>query len=970
MPLIKSGSKQAVSTNIREMVAAGHPRAQAIAAALSTARRYGKADGGEVSRLKGDLRTTNFPTIDKHELSGSYKLNNDYDLIGKAHILPEPSHRGIPTLTPETNWGASIGIRKNFADGGDTGDLEPELADDAYSAAAARIRRKYAPAAEERPTRLKALGEGMIQGIQTPGALMKQNPYPAGSEEADFYDTQNKEIANQWGPSMALGMVGGSTPFRPAKTLGSGMGKPASWEHAVNDADFADAFPQFSKPATQEGPKTFLSEPEAGRPSDLELGKAEFQKYKAELGVKDGLKEIQNYADSQPPFSHNHELDPHNFDINPTIKKVGDQLGSNPGGTYNLWGLNHYIKEAKSVDHALNEVLTNKLYHAADVNVPDIDYGTMGGKPVTASSMIEGVKPLSHLKEIPGFDAKKFDGLHNNFVVDAWLGNRDVVGDDFSNIVGHKYGLYRIDQGGGLRYRAQGEPKTDFGPKVTELETMRDKKYAAGQIFHDITDESIIKGAKRVAKISTNKIKTLVDKYGPVDPVERAKLAETLLGRQQHIIQYATKLEEKNAPKKAIQKAGTKAALNIATTTDDFVFHHPNTYPIEEAGNAAVKGYGDNAQKIQERWDAKAPKLAESWRKIQEARNPFTDNTYHGTFEWRGEYPDSSRFYSATDPDMAGSYVGISGTGLKPHHTINSIQNGTAPQILPLKINPRDYHVYDAKGGEWGDHNHKAIADAEKQGKKGVIVKNVIDYMSSNSGQKPADVYISFDPKNNPTIKSRFAKFDPSKWHLPELLASGAAMIAAPGSFDQLMGKDMKNDQVAKTARKYAGGGDVPWFARQAAKSTSHFGAGYLSSSVPGRTDKLPISVPSGAYVVPADIVSSMGQGNSNAGAQILSKMFTTGPLGIGGRSSGPKIGMASRLKAGRPGKGGKSSFADGGATPPVDIIAAGGEYVIPWKLSIILATEIWIWAIESSTHLSPICVPRPLKPSRSSPAR
>jgi hypothetical protein len=41
MPLIKSGSRAAVSQNIREMVAAGHPKRQAVAAALSTADKYG-----------------------------------------------------------------------------------------------------------------------------------------------------------------------------------------------------------------------------------------------------------------------------------------------------------------------------------------------------------------------------------------------------------------------------------------------------------------------------------------------------------------------------------------------------------------------------------------------------------------------------------------------------------------------------------------------------------------------------------------------------------------------------------------------------------------------------------------------------------------------------------------------------------------------------------------------------------------
>lgn len=98
-----------------------------------------------------------------------------------------------------------------------------------------------------------------------------------------------------------------------------------------------------------------------------------------------------------------------------------------------------------------------------------------------------------------------------------------------------------------------------------------------------------------------------------------------------------------------------------------------------------------------------------------------------------------------------------------------------------------------------------------------------------------------------------------------------------------------------RIADKYASGGAVH--------------EGFLHSPVPGRTDKLPIDVAGGSYILPADHVAALGQGNSIAGADIVNRMFKMGPYG------------ASR--AGR--------FAEGGAAgAPVSIIAAGGEIAIP----------------------------------------
>lgn len=129
------------------------------------------------------------------------------------------------------------------------------------------------------------------------------------------------------------------------------------------------------------------------------------------------------------------------------------------------------------------------------------------------------------------------------------------------------------------------------------------------------------------------------------------------------------------------------------------------------------------------------------------------------------------------------------------------------------------------------------------------------------------------------------------------------------------------------TARKYADGGATPWYVRQEARNLGH--QGLLKSTVPGRTDKLPIGVKNGSYIIPSDIVSALGQGNTDAGGEILHNMFTSGPQGM---KPMKRAGGSRRVTARLP-KGAKISVgkADGGSVnQTIPIIAAGGEWIVP----------------------------------------
>lgn len=149
-------------------------------------------------------------------------------------------------------------------------------------------------------------------------------------------------------------------------------------------------------------------------------------------------------------------------------------------------------------------------------------------------------------------------------------------------------------------------------------------------------------------------------------------------------------------------------------------------------------------------------------------------------------------------------------------------------------------------------------------------------------------------------------------------------MVAAGHPQNQAVAASLRN------AREYgahmaSGGFTAPMGEHVAARQM--FREGFLHSSVPGRTDKLPISVAGGSYVLPADHVAALGQGNSLAGANIVNKMFRMGPYGStatplrGSKVSVPHLNLTPKVaKAGGGGAGAN----------PTPIIAAGGEIVIP----------------------------------------
>jgi len=157
------------------------------------------------------------------------------------------------------------------------------------------------------------------------------------------------------------------------------------------------------------------------------------------------------------------------------------------------------------------------------------------------------------------------------------------------------------------------------------------------------------------------------------------------------------------------------------------------------------------------------------------------------------------------------------------------------------------------------------------------------------------------------------------------------------GDFTNVFGGDeaqgrKKGGRVKKKRGKYAHGGSPDAIPSAMKKSevgpVSYFGnapaasekvhVGPIHSPVAGRTDHLPVHVPSGAYVIPADIISAMGEGNTMAGFKVANTIFSKIPGMQGLPGADAQLGLPEKR-------------AMGGATygSPVPVVVAGGEYVI-----------------------------------------
>jgi hypothetical protein len=129
-------------------------------------------------------------------------------------------------------------------------------------------------------------------------------------------------------------------------------------------------------------------------------------------------------------------------------------------------------------------------------------------------------------------------------------------------------------------------------------------------------------------------------------------------------------------------------------------------------------------------------------------------------------------------------------------------------------------------------------------------------------------------------------------------------------------------------------GNEMPWWERQDARIADiPFHGGLIGGSGGGRTDQIPMSVPSGSHVLPADSVSGAGQNATQSGALNIIHALRIGPWGVPDpqeiKGHGPPHAPAA---VHLPGESGIDEAKRGGTSGPrrVSVLVASGEIAIP----------------------------------------
>jgi hypothetical protein len=223
----------------------------------------------------------------------------------------------------------------------------------------------------------------------------------------------------------------------------------------------------------------------------------------------------------------------------------GAKIGSDAQGR--RWLSKAYGGDA---DRVATELVSNAVYRVMGADAATAGRGEFNGKPTVTYPLIDAHP--EHLTFHKNGPSKEF-GRH--FMTDALLANWDVAGLEDDNVLWTPDGRsVRVDQGGTLEFRAQGQKK-EFGPVPREVWSML-APGAQGRRSSHVTVSGLKQQARDIGKqLNDKKIDALIDAAPFADAEMRERVRKNLKARVAWMRRFAAGKETVHFPLDLAQEA-------------------------------------------------------------------------------------------------------------------------------------------------------------------------------------------------------------------------------------------------------------------------------------------------------------------------------------------------------------------------------------------------------------------------------
>lgn len=276
---------------------------------------------------------------------------------------------------------------------------------------------------------------------------------------------------------------------------------------------------------------------------------------------------------------------PESLDDLEPLRKLGGSTGAilvrnkKTGGQF-------VMKRGNSPEHIREEFTADEIYRSLNIPVPEARLYQDAKGPVKLARFVEGTTLNDYLRTAKKAQAETvLAKLREGFSADALLGNWDVAGLALDNILVDKNGIpWRIDNGGSLRFRAQGARKTSdqWNPCATDIWTMRDTALnpSTAKIFEKLTIYDI---GRQIAAINEAAILSIVTE--DMRSLLAARLANMKAIAAKALEYEATNFKPQYADSVTKHMMGLRKANAFARMADNLTLTHPGSViPVDKNG--------------------------------------------------------------------------------------------------------------------------------------------------------------------------------------------------------------------------------------------------------------------------------------------------------------------------------------------------------------------------------------------------